>query len=78
MDTVDSQIVDGRPPQRFIDRFITRVESELFRSKFDQMEAAGIPNDRDHHFFNLYCVSLPFKNLFVQLKPYQLMVHTEV
>jgi hypothetical protein len=56
---------------------LTWVEFESFRLKFDPMKTAGILNYRDHHFFRLHCVSLPFRNFFVPLKPVHFMVHIE-
>jgi hypothetical protein len=39
---------------------VTRVEFKVFQCVFNQMEAAGIPNYRDHHTFRLLCVA-PFQ-----------------
>jgi hypothetical protein len=55
-----------------------RVEFESFWQDIDQVEAAGIPNYRKHHFFRLNRAPLSFKNLPVWLKPYEFMVCIEI
>jgi hypothetical protein len=38
------------------------IELATFFENLDQMEPAQIPNDREHEFFRLNCMSFSFRN----------------
>jgi hypothetical protein len=54
-----------------------RIEFDTFRENIDDMKAIESPNYHQYHLFRLDHVSLRFHNLFVRLKPDQLVVHIE-
>jgi hypothetical protein len=57
---------------------MARIKFTPFWQDIDQVESAGIPNYRKHHFFRLNRAPLSFGNLPVRLKPYEFMVWIEV
>jgi hypothetical protein len=46
----------------YLSDMLTGVEHATFLENLDQMEPVRIPNDREHEFFRLNCVSFSFGN----------------